>query len=337
MRLRRICKVVINGEEEFILEHLKKGETTWKKVVAAEDTFDVIHLAHQKAGHVLTPKTTHALVKEEYHNVSIDVVKIFIDGCPECATLKKKATRHVGAVKPIQSKAFHDCFQADLINMMEEDSKGAIDPQGAEMKYLLVLKDHFTMFTVLVPIPNKEPKTVAYHLQHIFGIIGFPAIYQSNNGCDVSGEEVLKMVKEFYTTIHTIQGRVCVPRDQGSVEQGNQEIKKVILCFQAEERKKNPNINWTMLTGRTMATLNGRSTAKKKTIPYYTLTGQHYWNLIPQEGLVNVNTKHHETTVIERILATGSTELCNYYAAIGELLPEDLPVLKEIVDERIFF
>jgi hypothetical protein len=52
----------------------------------------------------------------------------------------------------------------------------------------MTIKDHATGLTYLCALPRKRPHLVAYKLREIFGIIGYPKIFHTDNG------------KEFFTT-----------------------------------------------------------------------------------------------------------------------------------------
>ena len=50
------------------------------------------------------------------------------------------------------------------------------------MRWILVVMDHATGFIYLCALPRKRANLVAYKLQEIVGVIGYPKIMHSDNG-----------------------------------------------------------------------------------------------------------------------------------------------------------
>ncbi len=68
------------------------------------------------------------------------------------------------------------------------------DPFGVLMNWILTLKDRATSFLVyLCVLPRKRANLIAYKLQEIFGIIGYPMIFHT----DIGKEFTAKVVLEF--------------------------------------------------------------------------------------------------------------------------------------------
>jgi len=76
-----------------------------------------------------------------------------------------------GSIKPIFSKNFRDRFQLDLIEFRRLRKR---DPFGVVMRWIMTLKDHATGLTYICALPRKQAHLVAYKLQEIFGVIGYP-------------------------------------------------------------------------------------------------------------------------------------------------------------------
>ena len=227
---RGFCKLYPQGRSNKLLRRevrairLDNGANEYAlfdrdlRVVAAEDVFDIIREKHIETGHKLSEETTYNAIKNDYHNITVRQVKEFINGCPQCMLQRRPQLPHKGASKPIRSFAFRDRYQADLIKMDEEGRTGARDIYGVEMHYILSCKDHFSQYVMLAAVPSKSPRYVAHHLGLFFGLIGFPAVYQSDNGPEVSGNEIIAMILQNNPHIDTCNGQPRTPREQGSVE-----------------------------------------------------------------------------------------------------------------------
>jgi hypothetical protein len=126
------------------------------------------------------------------------------------------------------------------------------DPQknwhGVVMKWIVVLKDHFTKIVYCVASPTKEPHIVAAELNHICGFIGYPLVYHSDNGNEVSSKIVVETMRRLNPSIVTVTGRPRMPSDQGSVERSNR-TKKAVLAALSEVAHQN-GIKWQKHTHR---------------------------------------------------------------------------------------
>jgi hypothetical protein len=130
----------------------------------------------------------------------------------------------------------------------------------------------------LAACPNKEAATIAHELSYLFGLIGFPHIFHSDNGTEFS-KVVIAMLKEQSPAITTVTGRPRRPSDQGSVENQNKHIKDVLNSCEREDQMKGVvKPNWTHYLGRTMAALNmnQQRCPKGTTSAYESVFGETY-------------------------------------------------------------
>jgi len=68
------------------------------------------------------------------------------------------------------------------------------DPFGVLMHWILTLKDHATSLVYLCALPRKRANLIAYKLQEIFGIIGYPMIFHTDNGKEFTAKVVLEFL-----------------------------------------------------------------------------------------------------------------------------------------------
>ena len=162
-------------------------------VAHINQVFHAIEEAHTGSCHLSATPTT-ALLQKKYFNITLAEVKCFIDLCCSCArTRKMKAEKFVGAVKPIRSNAFRERFQMDLIDYSADPQKNVY---GVVMTKLLVVKNHFTRLTFMVPLPGKETEFVAWELYCFFSFVGHPLIVQTDNGTEFVGRKVIQQLYE---------------------------------------------------------------------------------------------------------------------------------------------
>jgi hypothetical protein len=62
------------------------------------------------------------------------------------------------------------------------------------MHWILTLKDHATSLVYLCTLPTKSANLIAYKLQEIFGIIGYPTIFHTDNGKEFTAKVVLEFL-----------------------------------------------------------------------------------------------------------------------------------------------
>ena len=241
-----------SGKTLYNLYRKSENNEPNRLAVSQLQTFDAIDSAHESVGHFKS-SITWKNVKEKYSNITFQLVKLFIDLCPVCATQNPTIKPSKGARKPIYSNKYQDCFQIDLIDMR---ARRRDDIYGISMQWLMNTKDHTTGLCHLCALPRKRPKYVAHELSKLFGFVGYPNIFHTDNGNEFTANDILDLLKKFNSAIVTVTGRPRTPRDQGSVENSNRWVKTVLSNVEEEARIKGENDNWTALLGRVMSAMN---------------------------------------------------------------------------------
>jgi hypothetical protein len=126
--------------------------------------------------------------REKYFNITQELIKHYCKMCPVCIKKNPMTQPTMGSRKPIRGVHFRDRFRIDLIEFCKLRKR---DPFGVLMHWVLVIKDHATGLVYLCALPRKRPNLVAYKLQEIFGITGFPKIFYTDNGKDFTAKVVL--------------------------------------------------------------------------------------------------------------------------------------------------
>jgi len=247
-----------SGVRAIQLQRLKSKKKSPGKIMVPYskvfDGIDAIYDSRQDKAH-LKATPTWSKVGESYVNVTEKQVMAFIKCCPICQTHNPTIKALAGAKKPIFSELFRDRFQVDLTDMRKRRKK---DIHGVMMCWLMKVKDHLTGFTAFYCLPRKHPKCVTAALDYIFGLIGFPNIFHTDNGNEFTAKEILKMLKELCPSTTTVTGRPGKPSDQGSVENMNKLAKRILHSIEQEECLKGRIPNWTRPLGRMMGTVNSQ-------------------------------------------------------------------------------
>jgi transposase InsO family protein len=84
---------------------------------------------------------------------------------------------------------------------------------------------------------------IAYKLQKIVGLIGYPKIFHTDNGKEFTAKLILQFLWQLNPNIVAVTGRPRRPQDQGSVEKANVKVKRVLGSVLTERRlaRENPN------------------------------------------------------------------------------------------------
>ncbi len=114
---------------------------------------------------------------------------------------------------------------------------------------MLTIKDHATRLMYLCALPQKRPDLVAYKLQEIFGVIGYPKIFYTDNGKEFTAKLILQFLCAMNPNNLTVTSHPRHPRDQGSIENMNKFVKRVLGMMLAERQLAGENPNWTEVLG----------------------------------------------------------------------------------------
>jgi transposase InsO family protein len=152
------------------------------------------------------------------------------------------------------------------------------NPFGVLMRWILTLKDHATGFMYLCALPQKCPDLIAYKLQEIFGVIGYPKIHHTDNSKEFTAKSILQFLCTTNPNILTVTGhprRLC---DQGSIENMNKFVERVLGMVLAERRLAGENPNWTEVLGSVAATINLQHGHGKNNVSLYKAVFGHKFN-----------------------------------------------------------
>jgi hypothetical protein len=136
-------------------------------------------------------RTCWSCCRSKYFNVTQSLVNIYCKMCVACS--KKNLVGYVqkGSRKPIMSMNWQSRFELDLMDCCKLRKR---DPFGVLMCWILTLKDHVTALVYLCALPRKRANLIAYKLQEISGIIGYPMIFHTNNKKEFTAKVVLEFL-----------------------------------------------------------------------------------------------------------------------------------------------
>ena len=266
-----------DGTQRKVLRRIEPKRATGRIVMSQETVFDAINEWHYKRGH-LGQERTHAFCRDKYYNCTQDLVRIYCETCYFCMKKNPTVTATKGSSKPIRSNGFRDRFQIDLIDFRKMRKR---DPFGVLMQWIVTIKDHSTGVTHVSAIPLKKARFVAHRLQEVFGMIGYPSIFHTDNGKEFTARRILNFLRSINPSIITVTGRPRQPSDQGSVESMNRLVKRIVGSELAERRAAGENPNWTEILGAVMSTINSQHGRMNNSVSAYeAIYGQKYDQLV---------------------------------------------------------
>jgi hypothetical protein len=140
-------------------------------------SFDVMHEAHCRLGHLAVEKTL-AATKPVFESPMYELCKIYCKNWYVCMEKQPTMPPRKGARKPIISSEFCDRFQVNLIDMRTMRRK---DVYIVMQHWVMTLKDHSTGLVYLAALTRKTAEFVAAELERYFGFAGLLDI---NNVCN---------------------------------------------------------------------------------------------------------------------------------------------------------
>ena len=237
------------------------------------DIFDIISEAHSRLGHLAIEKTLGNM-KPTYYSTTYALCKLFCDDCFVCHEKQPSIPAPKGAKKPIISSHFRDRIQVDLIDMRTMRKR---DVYGSMQRWIMTVKDHSTGLVYLAALPQKMSEYVASELEKHFGFAGFPHILHTDNGKEFIATLVVDMMMRHNPDCFLVTGRPRTPRDQGSMENANKVVKKVLMSLSRERRMQGIETNWTKILGQVMSVCNSHSgTRRYSTSSYEAVFGLPY-------------------------------------------------------------
>lgn len=259
--------VSCDEEPQYVVRRKEKGKNVGKDriVISRENLFQVIDECHRGNGH-MGQERTWKYCKQKYYNVTERSVRLYSETCLVCIK-KNPVTKNLkSCIKPIQSWKFRDRFQVDIIDFRKLRKR---DPFGVLMRWVLTIMDHATRLTYLCALPRKHPHLVAYKLQEIFGLIGYPKIFHFANGNELKTKTILTFLRHLNPNILSVTGRHRQPNDQESFENMNKLVRSVLESVLAERRLLGESPNWTEVLGSVAAVINSQAGMGKSDVSAY--------------------------------------------------------------------
>ena len=174
-------------------------------------------------------ETTTKNLEDYFWTTMKEDLKMFTSKCLQCEQVKGKRTvpRPYGNV--VKGTKRNECITFDYLHVEKP-----AESSPHQHKYILVIKDTYSHFTLLYPCEAADSHTAATALSHWVGIFGVPRILLSDRGSHFKNstiEELARLIgvdKHHFTLPHT-------PWSNGSVERVNLEILNLLAMLIGEQ------------------------------------------------------------------------------------------------------
>ena len=187
--------------------------------------------AHSATAHRGRDKT-EKYIRTSYAGISQDIINLFVSLC-KLHQQHKSVTDHCKKpiTSPIKANHFLAHVQVDLIdfrNLPCECQSGH--------KWVLHIVDHFSKYSWLPALKNKQTEDVAQALTNLFWMFGFSSILHSDNGKEFESKTMSELYKKH--KIRQVHGAPQTLSAKGLVERNNPTVRGNILNILKERGER---------------------------------------------------------------------------------------------------
>jgi len=235
--------------DEFIVPYIP--EELMKKA------FKVIH-EETTAGHKGYDRTLKMFRKNFYNANESKTLKEWCEQCEEC--IKAKAiSKNVPIEKyPIPTQPFHT---------VSSDILGPLPITEGNHRYILVVRDFTTRYTILRALENKDTDSIIEEVRQVISHYGSNTVFITDNAQEYLAEKFKKFLK-FYNT-RKVEIAPYHPASQGLSERINREVNKLLRIYTNSLAIN----NWDELLPVLQLTINNTYNASLGETPFFALYG----------------------------------------------------------------
>ena len=199
-------------KQNKLFRKLDNGKKRW--VVPKAARMQICRLCHDDAGHFGFNKTLKRIQEHYWFPKMTRFVKKYVAACLKCAYYKHNV-RKSGQLHPIEKvpQAFHT---------LHIDHVGPFETSKQRNRYLFVIVDGFTKFTILEPVKSTKSKLAIKVLLDCIHIFGVPARVISDRGTAFTSSSFHIFCREY--GVQHILNAVATPRANGQCERYNKTI-----------------------------------------------------------------------------------------------------------------
>ena len=203
-------------------------------MVPKSELYDVLTLAHQRTLH-RGRQITSKWINENYSEVNVRVVNLFVTLCPIHEEQKTVTSRVKLVTKPLQSPEFLALIEIDLM-----DFRNCPCDCSQSHTWAMNIIDHHTKYITVVPLHQKTADEVLSNLTNYCYTYGFPRKIITDNGKEFKNHKMNQFCQENNITLS--HGAPRTPTTQGLTERSNrswkQDMRSLIISTADKNIKK---------------------------------------------------------------------------------------------------
>ena len=189
-----------------------------RKVVPKRDIHNVLSPAHNHTAHSGS-QITSKWISNNYSEVNVKVVAIFVGLCPIHAEQQSVTSRVKLVDKPIQSPTFIRLLEIDLM-----DFRNCPCDCTEKHTWAMNITDHHTKYVYVTPLKAKSANEVLTGFKRYCYIYGFLKKILADNGREFANKKMEAFCEENH--IQVAHGSPQTPTTQGLVERSNRSWKE---------------------------------------------------------------------------------------------------------------
>ncbi|CAK9796589.1 Transposon Ty3-I Gag-Pol polyprotein [Anthophora quadrimaculata] len=272
-QLSRIRTVLANNDKSPEVKHyfkeyvLKKGKVyrrmpdnkiAW--VVPKDARLQICRLCHDDAGHLSAEKTLERIQRNYWFAGMRQFINKYVKACLSCAYYKHTSGKKQCKLNTIEKVAvpFHT-LHIDHVGPFETSRKGN--------KYLLVMVDAFTKFTIVEPVKDQKTRHTEKVLLNLMYLFGVPTRIISDRGTSFTSKRFATLCTTY--GIKHVLNAVATPRANGQVERYN---KTIIDALATSAAGRDPR-DWDTQVKKVQSAINTMHNKSIDTTPMKALIG----------------------------------------------------------------
>ena len=221
----KLLKFKIVNKMLYVHRELKRNNVTDEVIVPIipthlmKDAFKIVH-KDSTAGHPSYERTVNLFRRNFYNINESKIIKEMCDECNECR--RAKATPKLVLLKkyPIPHRPFHT-ISADIM--------GPLPITMNNKKYVLVVRDFTTRYTIIKSLANKDTNSIINAFRQVIADYGSSIVLLTDNAKEFVSENFRKFLT--YYNIRKEEITPYHPSSQGLAERINRTITKLLRIY----------------------------------------------------------------------------------------------------------
>ena len=212
---RRVRQRARPYEMEDGIVYKRATQKSSKRVVPPKhERAGIIKDLHATYGHFGQKRTSQLVASKYWWWGMVKQVKQYVASCMSCQIASPDFERQ-NTLRPVRVSTVMERLSVDLVGPLPASFP-------LQNKYVLTAVEHATRHAFAAPLPSKSSNNVAATLAQLFGIIGPPAIMQTDQGGEFLATAVQSLLRRHHVT-HRVSSAYH-PQSQGLVERFNKTL-----------------------------------------------------------------------------------------------------------------